>query len=51
MTEISAVPAYNPYQQETLSQADMLRRVVQHIPEKHFRMIRYFGFLANRVYG
>ncbi|SOS30607.1 Transposase for insertion sequence element IS801 (plasmid) [Pseudomonas syringae pv. avii] len=39
------------YQQETLSQADMLRRVVQHIPEKHFRMIRYFGFLANRVCG
>ncbi|WP_189393497.1 transposase, partial [Pseudomonas avellanae] len=30
---------------------DMLRRVVQHIPEKHFRMIRYFGFLANRVCG
>ncbi|TPG84387.1 IS91 family transposase, partial [Pseudomonas caspiana] len=39
------------YQQESLSQADMLRRVVQHIPEKHFRMIRYFGFLANRVCG
>ncbi|WP_241496231.1 IS91-like element ISPsy3 family transposase, partial [Pseudomonas syringae] len=39
------------YQQETLSQTDMLRRVVQHIPEKHFRMIRYFGFLANRVCG
>ncbi|MBT2375378.1 IS91 family transposase [Pseudomonas fluorescens] len=39
------------YQEETLSQADMLRRVVQHIPEKHFRMIRYFGFLANRVCG
>ncbi|RMM82815.1 transposase protein, partial [Pseudomonas savastanoi pv. glycinea] len=31
------------YKQETLSQADMLRRVVQHIPEKHFRMIRYLG--------
>nr|UVN17942.1 hypothetical protein pPsy0479a_00110 [Pseudomonas syringae] len=39
------------YQQETVSQADMLHRVVQHIPEKHFRMIRYFGFLANRVCG
>jgi hypothetical protein len=39
------------YQQETLSQTDMLRRVIQHIPEKHFRMIRYFGFLANRVCG
>ncbi len=39
------------YQQESVSQADMLRRVVQHIPEKHFRMIRYFGFMANRVCG
>ncbi|MBF7144670.1 MULTISPECIES: IS91 family transposase [Pseudomonas] len=39
------------YQKESLSQANMLRRVVQHIPEKHFRMIRYFGFLANRVCG
>lgn len=39
------------YQEETLSQADMLHRLVQHIPEKHFRMIRYFGFLANRVCG
>ncbi|KPW55933.1 ISPsy3, transposase [Pseudomonas caricapapayae] len=29
MTEISAVPAYNPYQQETLSQANMLRRVYE----------------------
>ncbi|MCF5167575.1 hypothetical protein GIW45_27000 [Pseudomonas congelans] len=30
------------YQQESVSQADMLCRVVQHIPEKHFRMSRYF---------
>lgn len=39
------------YQQESLSQTEMLQRVIQHIPEKHFRMIRYFGFLANRVCG
>ena len=39
------------YQQESLSQVEMLQRIVQHIPEKHFRMIRYFGFLANRVCG
>ncbi|MEX3557149.1 MAG: IS91 family transposase [Burkholderia sp.] len=39
------------YQQESLSQVEMLERVIQHIPEKHFRMIRYFGFLANRVCG
>lgn len=29
----------------------MVQRVVQHIPEKHFRMVRYYGFLANRVCG
>lgn len=29
----------------------MLRRVIQYIPEKHFKTIRYFGFLANRVCG
>ena len=39
------------YQRESLTQSNMLRRVIQHIPEKHFRMIRYFGFLANRVCG
>lgn len=39
------------YQHETLSQEEMVRRVIQHIPQKHFRMIRYFGFLANRVCG
>lgn len=25
--------------------------MIKHIPEKHFRMVRYFGFLANRVVG
>jgi hypothetical protein len=39
------------YQRETVSQEKMLRRVIQHIPEKHLRMIRYFGFLATRVCG
>ncbi len=34
-----------------LSQREMILRLIQHIPEKHFRMIRYFGFLANRVVG
>lgn len=34
---------------ETLTQHEMVRRLKQHIPEKHFRMVRYFGFLASRV--
>ncbi|MCS3490696.1 transposase [Enterobacter sp. SLBN-59] len=34
-----------------LNQQEMILRLIQHIPEKHFRMIQYFGFLANRVVG
>ena len=34
-----------------LSVFDFLERFTKHIPEKHFRMIRYAGFLANRVRG
>ncbi|MBQ0211497.1 transposase [Providencia rettgeri] len=26
----------------------MIRRYVSHIPARHFKMIRYYGFLANR---
>lgn len=33
----------------TLGQHELILRLIKHIPEKHFRMIRYFGFLANRV--
>lgn len=29
----------------------MVSRLKQHIPEKFFRMVRYFSFLANRVCG
>jgi hypothetical protein len=30
---------------------EFIRRFVQHIPEKHFRMVNFYGFLANRVRG
>lgn len=33
------------------SQQELILRLIKHIPKKHFRMIRYFGFLANRVVG
>lgn len=36
---------------ETLTQREIVVRLKQHIPEKFFRMVRYFGFLANRVCG
>lgn len=33
----------------TLSQHELILRLIKQMPEKHFRMIRHFGFLANRV--
>lgn len=39
------------YEDLALSQRELILRLIKHIPEKHFRMIRYFGFLANRVVG
>ena len=36
---------------ETLTQREIVARLKQHIPEKFFRMVRYFGFLTCRVCG
>ncbi len=36
---------------ETLTQRELVERLKQHIPEKFLKMVRYFGFLANRVCG
>jgi len=33
----------------TLSAEDFIERIIRHIPDKHFRQIRYFGLFANRV--
>lgn len=41
----------NTYRQFKLSAEDFIGRFVQHIPDAGFRMIRYYGFLANRVRG
>ena len=30
---------------------EFIERFIQHIPEKGFRMIRYYGFLSNAVRG
>lgn len=35
----------------TLSATDFIARLIAHIPDKNFRNIRYYGFLANRVRG
>lgn len=33
---------------QVLSQEEMIERYISHIPDKHFKMIRYYGFLSNR---
>lgn len=30
---------------------EFIARLIQHIPDTHFRMIRYYGFLSNRLRG
>ncbi|MCG7881046.1 MAG: IS91 family transposase [Candidatus Thiodiazotropha taylori] len=39
------------YRTFTCEAEDFLERLTQHIPDKGFQMIRYYGFLANRVRG
>jgi hypothetical protein len=41
----------NQHEDFHCSAEEFIRRLVQHIPKKHFRMLRYYGFLANRVRG
>lgn len=37
------------YRKATYNTDSFIQRFTQHIPKKNFRMIRYYGFLANRV--
>lgn len=39
------------YRRFKLSATQFIARFIQHIPDYYFRMIRYYGFLANRVRG
>ena len=36
---------------KTLTQEDMILRYVSPIPQHHFKMVRYYGFLSNRKRG
>ncbi|XYK50601.1 IS91 family transposase [Serratia bockelmannii] len=36
------------HKRQKISQEEMLQRYVSHIPARHFKMMRYYGFLANR---
>ena len=35
----------------TLTIFEFIARLIRHIPDKNYRMIRYYGFLSNRVRG
>ena len=39
------------HKRQKISQEEMLQRYVSHIPARHFKMVRYYGFLANRKRG
>jgi hypothetical protein len=39
------------HKETTHTASDFIGRFTKHIPEENFRMIRYYGFLANRVRG
>jgi len=36
-------------QQKTVSVTEFIKILIVHIPDKYFKMVRYYGFLANRV--
>ena len=39
----------NQYFESSFSVFNFIARLIQHIPDVNFRMIRYYGILANRV--
>lgn len=39
------------HKRQTLSQEEMIGRYISHVPARHFKMVRYCGFLANRKRG
>lgn len=39
------------HRRQMLSQEEMLLRYISHIPCRHFKMVRYYGFLSNRKRG
>jgi len=39
------------HKRQTLSQEEMIGRYISHVPARHFKMMRYSGFLAKRKRG
>ena len=44
---ITIVTKDDQYVQETIPVMDFIKRLIRHIPEKHFKMIRYGGLYAR----
>ncbi|EMH4032453.1 transposase [Serratia nevei] len=40
--------AEQQHKRQKISREEMLQRYVSHIPARHFKTVRYYGFLANR---
>lgn len=41
----------NTTERITMSVFDFIARLIMHIPDRYFRVIRYYGFLSNRTRG
>nr|WP_267443268.1 transposase [Erwinia psidii] len=39
------------HKRQVLSQEEMIGRYISHVPARHFKMVHYSGFLANRRRG
>ncbi|MDX6048694.1 transposase [Scandinavium sp. V105_1] len=39
------------HRRQTLTQEEMIGRYISHVPAKHFKMVRDYGFLSNRKRG
>ncbi len=39
------------YKTKVLTKEEMILRYISHIPQHHFKMVRYYGFLFNRKRG
>lgn len=39
------------HERKKMSVFKFIRKVIQHIPDKGFRLVRYYGFLSNRLRG
>lgn len=37
------------HDRKTVTVPEFIARLIQHIPDKHFRLIRYYGWLSNRT--